>query len=605
MKKTISGVISFLLPLVLALLTEWIYPTGGYLKLKCFLLTCCLFYTFYFFVMGLTKKSKIANTVLTLFVVIISISTYVKLAFMNEPLYLSDILYIGDAGEIKDLVKGSIFVTLRPVLLKIFLQILILIGSIIIGNKTNITLEKKTIRIPLVIGTLALLVLMFIPNNAKDRFMLNNFFDLNNRNDYACITSNRKYYGTYGSITGMYGILLENRNIEPEDYDETKIKDAIKNVSEEPNKTLGKPNIIVIFSESFWDLDQLDEVEYDRPLTSNFNRLKKEGLFFNMISPSYGGISANVEFEFLTGATLTYFAPGYIPYMQLYTNRSFANRPSIITELNNADYTTKIVQSGGPKQFNCAHFYEYVKMDSTDYMNEKGLEHKKGQYMADSYVTDLAIQELQNKKENEKLFYMIATMQAHMPYLGKKYEEYDISLKENSFSKKTNQVLLNYGQGIYDADKELGRLYDYIKTYKEPTILIFYGDHLPYLNNGKEDVLSKMNYFNTGDEKTDLYRKYNTQALVLANFNIKPLKDTQPRFVSPDLLSTYVLNHMDIKISNYYKWLYGTINTIGGSNQFIITDQQGNLYYNNELNKDQLNLYNLRKNIQYKYFIEG
>ena len=605
MKKNILKIISFLLPFCLALITEIIYPTHELPTLKCFMLTCFLFYTFYFFVWGLFKKSKIANTTLAVFISLISIISIIKLAFMDEPLFISDIFYLGNAGEIGGIIKGSIISTLIPVTIRVFFQILFTVLLIIIGNKTNIEIEKKYVRISLAILSITVLILMFAPITKINKFILDKFFDVNNRLDYKCIVSAKSYYDKHGSILGMYGIFLENRNPEPDGYDEKVIETALANTKEETNKTLGTPNIIVLFSESFWDVDQIKEVEFDKPTTSNFNRLKKEGLFFNMISPSYGGISANIEFEFLTGATLTYFTPGYVPYMQLYTNSSYYNRPNIISELKKAHYKTKIVQSGGHKLFNCGHIYNYLKFDSVDYTNKKGLKHKKGQYMADSYVTDLAIEELENKPENEKLFYMIFTMQAHMPYIGKKYDEYDISIKNSTLSPKLNEVLLNYGQGIYDADKEMARLYEYIKKYKEPTILIFYGDHLPYLNNGKENALDKLEFFNTGDEKVDLFRKYNTQALVLANFDIKQLKKTQPAYISPDLLSTYILSNMDLKLSNYYEWLYSSLNTIGASNQFIITDQQGNLYYTNELTEELKNVYNLRKMIQYKYFIKG
>ena len=63
-------------------------------------------------------------------------------------------------------------------------------------------------------------------------------------------------------------------------------------------------------------------------------------------------------------------------------------------------------------------------------------------------------------------------------------------------------VLLSYSQSCYNADMQLGRMYDYIQNFDEPTILVFYGDHLPYLpdTKTKEDIINYLSYFNTDDE---------------------------------------------------------------------------------------------------------
>ena len=60
-------------------------------------------------------------------------------------------------------------------------------------------------------------------------------------------------------------------------------------------------------------------------------------------------------------------------------------------------------------------------------------------------------------------------------------------------------MLLSLAQGIYDADKNvrnaLSKKYCELDT---PTIIVFFGDHLPYLINKKgENILFKSSYFNT------------------------------------------------------------------------------------------------------------
>ena len=320
-----------------------------------------------------------------------------------------------------------------------------------------------------------------------------------------------------------------------------------------------------------------------------------------MISPSFGGISANVEYEFLTGSSLTPYSNSFIPYMTLYNNSNYYDSPSIIKELKNNKYNTKLISFASPNLFNCKNFYKYTKIDDVQFIENVDPKYIKGNYVSDEYVTDKIIKEFKNKKKDKKEFYMILTMQAHMPYNIDKYGNYDIDVVESKYDKELTDKLKSYAQGIYDADKQLGRLYKFIKEYDEPTIIVFYGDHLPYIEG-----LSDTKYFSTKDKKKDTYRKYNTQSLVLANYDISSLKEENKKikYLSPDLLSTHVLNHMDIKLSSYYKWLNSTKNIIGASNRYVTVDQKGKIYYTKNLKGKMKKIYNLRENFQYKYFIK-
>ena len=288
--------------------------------------------------------------------------------------------------------------------------------------------------------------------------------------------------------------------------------------------------------------------------------------------------------------------------MNLYHNSKYNNVPSIVNELSDAGYYTKLVPFTSSSLFKCGNVYKHMKVDEAEFYPEVEKEHIKGQYVSDEYVTDKVIETMNKKEKGRPLFYMTMTMESHMPYKADKYEKYDIEITESNLSKDLNNQLRAYAQGVYDADEQLGRLYDYIKEYDEPTLIIFYGDHLPIVFNDKS-----FKYFNTDNQKTNLYRKYNTQSLILSNFDITNLKEenkNELKYLSPDLLSAYVLNHMDIDVSNYYKWLYSTRNTIAAYNRYISINQNGDIYFTNSLSGDMKELYDLRKKVQYRYFIK-
>lgn len=73
------------------------------------------------------------------------------------------------------------------------------------------------------------------------------------------------------------------------------------------------------------------------------------------------------------------------------------------------------------------------------------------------------------------MFLFGISMQNHFTYEGEKYPEYDVSFTSSgNLSGKSMQILKNYAQGLSDADKSLGKLVDYVRSQKEPTVVVFF-----------------------------------------------------------------------------------------------------------------------------------
>jgi hypothetical protein len=77
--------------------------------------------------------------------------------------------------------------------------------------------------------------------------------------------------------------------------------------------------------------------------------------------------------------------------MQLYTNSKYKNNPSIIQELKNNGYKTKITTCASPRLFNCGRFYDYLSIDEKEYITNVNESEKKGQYISDKSITDKII----------------------------------------------------------------------------------------------------------------------------------------------------------------------------------------------------------------------
>ena len=548
---------------------------------------------------GNLKRSTIIMSVTLWVLELINIFRY---KYTHEPVTFSDFVFTSNIGQILTIVKDDIFKRIWS-FAPVFLGFGVLLSFLIYGtHKFNIK-PKKAYRISTGIVSFVVLFIIFFPTKWMRNFALSVIYDRDKLTDYWHNTTNMMYYTQEGLIGGMYVNLQESRIFEPDNYEPEKLGDILdKYEKNEPESVWEKSNIIVTFSESFFDVSLLEEdVTFSNPVTANYNRLKDEGIFVDMITPTYGGVSCNVEFEFLTGFSLDYFGKGYIPFMTMYNRDKYNDRPSLLKELKNNGYFTKVVF--GKDFFKSKKVYERIGVGEYEEKDVKS--HYKGYYTSDEYLIDEAIKALENKSPDEKLFYMNCTIESHMPFIEEKYDKYDFEIETTTLNKKQTEVIKSYAQSCYDADKELGRLYDYIQTFDEPTILVFFGDHLPYLADPdtSDDLLASLKYFNTGDSKLDAYRKYNTGALILANFDLG--EDLNMRFMSPDMLLTTIVNKMGLDLNSYYKWLYDTKNDYPSSNYLISQMKNGDIEWTKSLNPEAKSVYNLRELMQYYVLIDG
>ena len=111
--------------------------------------------------------------------------------------------------------------------------------------------------------------------------------------------------------------------------------DAVGNIAGFPAATVpaDKPDIIIVMSESFWDPTRLPGVK----ITPDPIPTAREMSSGSMFSPEFGGMTANIEFEALTGFSNAFLPYGSIPYQQ-YIRQPL---PSLATFLQSEGYTTR------------------------------------------------------------------------------------------------------------------------------------------------------------------------------------------------------------------------------------------------------------------------
>jgi phosphoglycerol transferase MdoB-like AlkP superfamily enzyme len=144
-------------------------------------------------------------------------------------------------------------------------------------------------------------------------------------------------------------------------------------------KTGKQPNVVLILSESFWDVPQMKNVRFDPDPIPNFRSISSTFGGGRLISPTFGGKTALVEFEILTGNSMALLPKGSVPYQQYLKNPI----PSVVWEFKKNGYETVAVHTYEKTFFNRANAYPLLGFDA--FIGKEDLSHPK--YRGRSFLT--------------------------------------------------------------------------------------------------------------------------------------------------------------------------------------------------------------------------
>jgi phosphoglycerol transferase MdoB-like AlkP superfamily enzyme len=237
------------------------------------------------------------------------------------------------------------------------------------------------------------------------------------------------------------------------------------------------PDIVVIQSESFFDPSIMRGYE-NANLTPNLTRLAAGGMSGPLHVPTYGGGTIRTEFEVLTGLSLRYFSNMQFPYLQL--NDKVV--PSMVRVLRSHGYETVAIHGNDPTFWNRNTAFKVLGFDrfvsQSSFPANAAMD---GKYMADSAMTDEIMAQLKDAGPPQFLFAI--SLEAHGPY---DVTPNDVAARDaipvpSIVDAKDKVEVQNYIYHMQHADQELGRLTALLAKRSRPTLLLFYGDHLPGL----------------------------------------------------------------------------------------------------------------------------
>ncbi|MEK8129221.1 LTA synthase family protein [Paenibacillus filicis] len=342
-------------------------------------------------------------------------------------------------------------------------------------------------------------------------------------------------------LTTMMNIKYLFRD-EPGGYDEK----SIHSLAASPPPAVAKPgdvkpNIIVVLSEAFWDPTQVKGLTFNRDPIPFYHELAAKYSSGTMLSPQYGGGTANVEFEVLTGNSMRFLPQGSTPYNQ-YIDKGVDSLASI---LSRQGYSTTAVNPFHSWFYNSKNVYNnfgFGKFISQEFFEPD----YEGPYLADRGVAKQIIQATDASSGPDFIF--SNTMENHYHYYPGKF-------KENTFevtgvSGESKGMFETLAQGLNGADNMLKSIVTHYEQSKEPTIIVFFGDHLPSLGDDYQ-AYRDSGYLLPNDP--DFLNKIHRVPVLVWNNYLPAHQDKLD--MSPSFLGPYVLKLAEREGSYYTDYL--------------------------------------------------
>ncbi|MBM7710681.1 LTA synthase family protein [Enterococcus xiangfangensis] len=473
-----------------------------------FFLGCLVLLIFYGWLSSLLGSLKLGSIVYLLVTIGIGSANFLKMNYRMEPIYPDDLKMIIEFGMIRDIVG-------LPLFLLFLLLIVAGVCVLFFSWKKSLKLGKKQQWVRIVGFVLTSSLLFYIGSFNQQANLLRKAY--NKTALWIPYSQKMNYYNT-GFIGGFLYNLPVDAMEKPKDYSKAKIKEVVDDYQAEKDSAAEKPNIVYVMSESFSDPQRLKGLEIlgGDPL-QDYRSVAGQTYSGQMLSQNYGGGTANIEFEALTGFSMALFnAQMTTPYTMLVPE--FDSFPSLVGTLKKRGYETTAIHPYNTSMYKRKDVYQTFGFDQ--FLDEKTMKHtaklENNPYISDASAYKEVLAQLKTKTPQ---FLHLVTMQTHMPYEDKYTELPYIAKGDNS------SAVRSYLQDIAYSSEALKSFLKKLDKLPERTLVVFWGDHLPGI------------YSDTIQAANQGYRLHETEFLMYDNRHKLPAQQvtTSPFYFAADL----------------------------------------------------------------------
>ncbi|WP_425605042.1 LTA synthase family protein [Bombiscardovia apis] len=534
----------------------------------------------YLLLLFLTNRFWVATPILLTAAGVIAVIEHFKVASRYETILPSDLNFLqSDAGNIMSfLPTGSFFL----IVLTIVLIVVLILASVLLGRmdrwrgrivRTGNKRMGTSIRLTGVVVP-AVVLALFMSAVGTYGTWANSFSrwmgDLPSMWD-SVYDSQRN--GTFVSFSRQLNPKVMD---EPSNYNQATMKDLVKRYQKQADKInaeratyLNENTVVYILSESYSDPTRVPGVQLNMDPMPNIRSIKRNTTSGLMLSSGYGGGTANMEFQALSGLSMSNFDPSLTsPYQQVIpdlkwmpmVNQNWGDPKN--SQAFHPYEPSMYSRAQNYKTFGFSHFYSLAGKDIIAHQDHID----SSPYVSDQAAYQSALDEMQSTQTNQ--FVEVITMQNHMPY-NDWYQDnpFQVSAAEGAQPLGDDELtsIRTYAKGVNLTDQATRGFLDSIDQLKKPVTVVFYGDHLPGI-------------YNTASADQN-----NSLALHLTDYFIWSNKASGSRdtnlsdsaYSSPNFFTTQAAQHMNAKVSPYLAFLTELKSKVSAIEPPVVNQIQG------------------------------
>jgi hypothetical protein len=446
-----------------------------------------------------------------------SLGNYYKLHFRDDPLYFEDMLILREAKAMASGDRYSLFFDLN-IGAALFC---LLLGTLLLRLLAPGRVRGWKRRLAPVLAALAVSAAL------SPVYLHAELYD--SVENYDCLNrwSATQNYIAHGFAYPFFHSVGDFIETPPAGYHKSEAMELLSAYTDSDIPPDRQINVIAIMREAYADFSRYGVSGLDLSGYDLYHQLEAESLTGNLVTNIFAGGTVDTERCFLTGN------------YQLKNFRSNAN--SYLWYLRDQGYT---VEGSHPyyqwfynrQNINCYLGFERYRYYEGDYETRSAAIYPEDAVLLPEIYSDFQ----KNKATGKPYFSFSVNVQSHGPYATWDTGSPDCFADE-TYSLACRNAMNYYLATIWETDRELAKLMDWLRDDEEPVVLVTFGDHLPWMGDGNAFYEEMGIDVDPGTEE-GFCRHYTTRYLIWANGAARALLGKDLQGQGPDISPCYLMN---------------------------------------------------------------
>lgn len=496
-----------------------------------------ILFLLYLLIYLLVNRYMLATGLIVLVSSVVSIVNGLKESMRSEPLLITDFTWLSEIDTIFGFVDESLLYDVATWLVVGSILFLIAYRLLLRGPVIG-QLKKRMLYIGLIVSLFAGIFAVF-RNETAGKVIANVpiISKLNNKDDISWFGFSTN--ARYKSLMFVWAKQLSKTLItKPDGYSQERIEEIVANytrraqeINQQRTEVITDQTVIYLLSESFANPEYVPGVHLSQDVIPQIKAIKEGTTSGLMRSDFYGGGTANMEFQSLTGLPFYNLSPSVsIAYTEVVPKMTYF--PSISQLF--APESRIVIHPASAKNYNRSNIYK--SLDFAKFIAQKDSDDPisapvaVGALIGDATVYANILNEI-NTAESQ--FFSAITMQNHSPWISDSPQE--ITASGDEFTDEENEKLTSYSRLLSYTDSATKEFLDQLAGIDKKITVVFYGDHLPGLYPQKA--------FHSRPEA-----QYQTDYFIWSNFKTEKLDYP---YVNSSDFTAELFQHTNTKVTPY------------------------------------------------------